>query len=125
MKTSIPLSIKIRDIAKGFFGWLIFSNLVFFVLSFGLGFFVKYKDYYIFLSVLSSIIWLSTIISGVFLYSKKKTRILAGVLIAFVINGVTMNALNIGDSARSFGKAIRLMGFPIPSFVIPFIFIGQ
>ena len=125
MKNSSPSRTKSFDIAKGFFGWLIFGNLVYALLSFSLGVFVRYEDYLIFISILSSIIWLSTFMAGVRLYFKKQTKILTGLLIAFVSNGVLVNALNLGNSHISFGNVILLMGFPIPGCAIPFMFLGQ
>ncbi len=86
MEPSVPRNIKARDIAVGFFGWIIFSAPSFPLLYLLCGFFARTffrnfnEDDYHFL------IWLPAIITILVLYRKKKFLICTGVVLAIAIN---------------------------------------
>jgi hypothetical protein len=119
MKTSVPLRTKVRDIAIGFFGWLILGNLVYLLLFLGLGFLANIDLDYL-LPLISSIIWLSTIIASIILYFKKRIWIFAGVLAVFAINGISwIVILSSEQIAQKLGLVLMFLGFPLPLGYFP------
>lgn len=117
MKTSVPLRVKVRDIAIGFFVWIILSNLLFSLLLFLME--VDPDN-------LNSLIWLSTIIAILILLFKKRIWISTGVFVAFAINGISWIAIIFSHlgGAPSLGDIVSVIGFPLPAGII-LLLIGQ
>jgi hypothetical protein len=117
IKTSVPLRVKVRDIAIGFFVWIILSNLLFSLLLFLME--VDPDN-------LNSLIWLSTIIAILILLFKKRIWISTGVFVAFAINGISWIAIFFSQvgGAPSLGDIVSVIGFPLPAGII-LLLIGQ
>jgi hypothetical protein len=80
MEPSIPLKIKTRDIAVGFFGWVIFKNLVLLLEMIA-------PEQGIFIIGLN---WLVMVVTILVLFIKKKNWMCAGVVTAVIINIVRL-----------------------------------
>jgi hypothetical protein len=102
MEPSVPRNIKARDIAVGFFGWMLFNSVC--ILSF-----------YMSLDLVDNlfVIWLPTIIATLVLYGMKRFSICTGIVLAVVINSgiwmVISPVMNV-----SFFDALLLCGIPLP-----------
>jgi hypothetical protein len=91
MTQSVPLKIKARDIAFGFFGWVVFDTIAFLFLLFSL----PYKSG----NLIFIIIPLCSVIATLVLFVKKRIWICAGIVVAIIANfGVWKIALFSGES---------------------------
>lgn len=80
----VPLNIKASDIELGFFGWVIFSNLVFLLLILPIMALAVNPMFLIGLN------WLAVVIAILVLFARKKIWIGAGFVIAVIINAVLL-----------------------------------
>lgn len=89
---------KVRDIAKGFFGWIIFHNLVWFITFWGFVFLDALSDKNIandkVISTFEILMWLTVIAASFVLFGKKKNWISVGVIAAFLINVLILSLRN-------------------------------
>lgn len=74
---------KVRDLAIGFFGWVIFHNLLWFITFLGD---VLLDPNYKIIAAFEILMWLSAITTSFVLFAKKKNWTGAGVIAAFLIN---------------------------------------
>lgn len=77
---------KLRDIATGFFGWLVFSN-TFFLLSAGIfvfGIHIMYIEQFFSFSIIT--LWLATVIAPLVLIVRKRVWVGTGIVAAVIIN---------------------------------------
>ena len=120
MNGSVPLLIKARDILKGFFGWVILSNVVFLLLLFlQLKIEASLRD-----NVVLTIVWLPTVTAILVLFIKKRIGIGIGVVSAVIINvGIWMIILSsFGSVFPGFTtETIMIMGIPLPSGLVLFM----
>ncbi len=105
MEPSVPRNIKAREIAVGFFGWVLFNSVYISLL------FLLYWLHG--LAVNLFLIWPPTIIAILVLYGMKRFSICKGVVLAVVINSgiwmVILPGMNV-----SFFDALSLCGIPLP-----------
>jgi hypothetical protein len=74
---------KVRDLAIGFFGWVISHNLLWLMTFLGLVFLdLNYKI----IAAFEILMWLSVTTASFLLFAKKKNWIGVGVIAAFLIN---------------------------------------
>lgn len=74
---------KVRDLAIGFFGWVISHNLLWLITFLGD---VLLDPNYNIIAAFEILMWLSVITASFVLFAKKKNWIGAGVIAAFLIN---------------------------------------
>ena len=79
---------KARDLAIGFFGWVISHNLLWVMTFFGLVFLDL--NYNFTIAAFEILMWLFVITASFFLFAKKKNWIGVGVIAAFLINVLLM-----------------------------------
>jgi hypothetical protein len=121
MEPSVPRNIKAREIAVGFFGWIIFSTLSFPLLYllfrfFALtifGHFNEYDNLYL--------IWLPAIITILVLYRKKRFLICTGVVLAIAVNSAIWISILRADNF--FFYALPLSGIPLPLILLALLVI--
>ena len=83
-------------------------------------------DWDYFVPLVSAIIWLLTIIASLILHFKKRIWILAGVLAAFAINGISWIVFfGAYGGTPSLGELLISMGIPSPAGIILLVLIGQ
>ncbi len=123
MQPPVPLNIKARDIAVGFFGWIIFSSLLFPLL------YLLYLLYslmslgYVDLDDNLFIIWLPAIITTLIFYRMKRFSICAGIVLAVAINsGIWMSVLP--GLNVTFFDALLLSGIPLPPVLLFLLVVG-
>jgi hypothetical protein len=113
MKQSVPPLIKVRDIALGFFGWLIFSNIVLLLI-----FYFEEEAFWDFNDVLISlsiVMWLSAIIAFRFLFVKKRIWVCFGIATNIIINIGYWIAMLLTRSDITLGQFIMLTSLPLPT----------
>ncbi len=79
MENTVSLKIKARDFAIGFFGWIIFHNLLFYF--YFNTFFFSVRNW-----LFSPIILLTVVIVPFVLYKMKRIGVNAGIITAVIIN---------------------------------------
>lgn len=104
MKQSIPLKLKARDIVIGFFGWMIFSNLIFLLLIFS-----NNDDFF------SLLMWLLTITTILALFFKKRTWVGNGIVTYVVINVAIWAIMLAGESVSDI---LTAASYPLPGIFL-------
>jgi hypothetical protein len=105
MEPSVPRNIKERDIAVGFFGWVLFNSVYISLLFFLYWLHGLYVNLFL--------IWPPTIIAILVLYGMKRFSICKGVVLAVVINsGISMVILP--GMNTPFFDALLYSGIPLP-----------
>jgi hypothetical protein len=112
MEPSVPHNIKAWEIAVGFFGWIIFSNLLFLLLYLLYRFFVLTTSWYLSGDDNPFLAWLPVIITILVLYRKKRFLICIGVVLAIAVNSAIW--VSIFDADNFFFHALLFSGFPLP-----------
>lgn len=111
---------KMRDILKGFFGWVILGNIIFVLLLF-----LQLKIQASLSNILVLIIlWLPTVTTSLVLFVKKRIWIGTGVVSAVIINaGIWLIILSSFESGlpRFTTETIMTMGIPLPSGLLLFM----
>ena len=124
MNQAVPTKIKARDIAIGFFGWVILSNIVFLLLLLLIFSMEGNPSINIGYEHISLAMWLCSIISILILFMKKRLWIMTGVVAAVIINGISWMVMNITSQGNAtLGQVIMITGFPLPIGLI--LFLGQ
>jgi hypothetical protein len=109
---------KRTNIAEGFFGWVIFSNLFYSLLS---GYFAP--TYPMRWNGTFFITWLPAIIAVLVLYRMKRFSICKGVVLAVAVNaGLSM--LFLLNSGAPFFDVLLLSGIPIPTIFFTLLSFG-
>jgi hypothetical protein len=87
MENTVPLKIKMRDVAVGFFFWLSLHNFLLSV-GFAILLFVDFPGFAGFdpFSLLLAIMWFTAIIVPLVFFSKKRIWNSIGIVVAIVIN---------------------------------------
>ena len=111
MEPSVPRNIKAREIAVGFFGWIIFSSsfisllYLLYILLLTISWYLN-EDDNLFL------VWLPAIITILVLYRKKRFSICKGVVLAIAVNSAIWMAIFEADNF--FFDALLFSGIPLP-----------
>ena len=111
MNQKVPTIIKARDIAIGFFGWIIFHNLYFFLL---IG---RWQP--LFGSVLdgsfgwTAFLWLPLVITPLVVFAKKRIWVGNGIVAAIIINIAIWIVLNIANRLP-YWSPWAFLTFPFP-----------
>jgi len=127
-KTKPPITIekviaKARDIAVGFFGWVIVSNLIYALLLYVQLLIYTHTQFSsnIVYPLLNIIIWLLTLTIAIVLYIKKRAWVCSGIVIAFTINitlwiiiFVSHGAVIKSMTSNMFLSLLYFMGVPLP-----------
>lgn len=113
--------INIRDGVVGYFGWLVFSNLAFFLLlSFYFG--SRSSSVRIDGTIISYIISFSTLIAILVAFLKKRIWTSIGIVLAVIANLALWVAFLQVAISSDFTEMIMFMGIPLPlGFVIGII----
>lgn len=118
MTQSIPLKIKARDIAIGFFGWVIISNLIF-TLFLNSVYFIEGNEKS--MELIVNIIWLLAIAIGIVLIVKKRNWVSVGIVIAVIIN-ITLWIIVLFSMGLMEGLTLETMivniGIPLPIGIV-------
>ncbi len=110
MNQSVPAKTKKRDVAIGFFGWAISSNLIFFLLLFS----ELEKPF----ETTGLVIWIIAIASATVLFVKKKVWVCAGVVIDVVVNAGVWIFLYFPPRFNEIGEMIRNSILPFPGAIL-------
>jgi hypothetical protein len=112
MNQTVPTIIKARDIAIGFFGWITFHNLYFFLLigrwQLVLGrIFDGSFGWTVFL-------WLPLVIAPFVVFAKKRIWVGTGIVAAIIINIAIWIVLNLVADGLPYWSAWAFLTFPFP-----------
>ena len=114
MNQTVPAIIKARDIAIGFFGWIIFHNL-FFIGMIGIGqhfHFIGSFGWTVFL-------WLPLVIAPLVVFAKKRIWVGTGIVAAIIVSIALWIVLNLATGLPYWSPWASL-AFPFPLGLILF-----
>lgn len=123
MEPSVPRNVKAREIAVGFFGWIIFSAPSFPLLYLLFRFFSLKSQGYANDEDGLFLIWLPAIITILVLYRKKRFLICKGVVLAIAINSAIWMVILTVMNAGTFFDSLLLSGIPLPSVLLALLVI--
>ena len=107
MNQKVPTIIKARDIAIGFFGWIIFHNL-FFIAMIG----THLNFFRIFGWIV--ILWLPFVIAPLVVFTNKRIWVGSGIVAAIIINIAIWIVFNLAYGLLPYWSPWAYLAFPFP-----------